>query len=113
MCRSAVDHRVITVHSECAIPFDVLALEDLVPGIVKALSYEGEGLEIFNLSSGEPCSLELLAERIGAQVPGTRIEKRGVAQPAFQMSGARAARLLQWQPAPLNLRLAEMLSSLK
>ncbi len=111
MCRSAVQHRVIEVHAECAIPFDVLALEDVVTGIVKALSYAGESLEIFNLSSGEPCSLELLAGRIGALVPGTRIEKRGVAQPPFQMSGARAARLLQWQPAPVNLRLAEMLSS--
>jgi nucleoside-diphosphate-sugar epimerase len=113
MCRSAVRDGLITVRSDYPFPLDVLALEDVVPGIAKSLFYAGEKFEVFNLSSGTPCSLDLLAERIAGQLPGTRIEKIGVAQPTFEMSGARALRLLQWQALPFNVRVAEMISSLK
>ncbi|MBI2517590.1 MAG: NAD(P)-dependent oxidoreductase [Opitutae bacterium] len=113
LCRAAVKQRVILLQPDCAIPFDVLALDDLLPAFAAAIEYEGESLEVFNLSTGEPCSLERLAERIAALVPGTRIEKRGVPQPTFQMSAERAARLLHWQPAPLAHRLTEVLSVLQ
>lgn len=113
MCRSAVLQRQITVQADCAIPVDVLALDDLLPAIVRGIDYEGEAFEVFNISTGEPCSLERLAERIGAQVPGTRIERRGVRQPMFEMNAGRAARLLQWSAASLDLRLAEMIAAVR
>jgi len=111
MCRSAVEQRVIVVNSVCAIPFDVLALEDVITGIIEAIAYDGEPREIFNLATGGACSLEILADRISALVQGTRVERRGVAQPVFRMNAAKAERLLGWRAVSLDKRLAELLST--
>ena len=112
MARSALENRLITINAEVEIPFDVLSLDDLVPGITKAIDHDGGDFELFNLSTGDPCSLELLAERIAALVPSTRIENHGVRQPSFQMSAERAERILGWRSAPMNQRLEEVLSVL-
>jgi nucleoside-diphosphate-sugar epimerase len=111
MCRSALKQHIV-VRSECAVPFDVLALDDLLPAIERAIAFDGAGFEVFNLSTGEPCSLELLASHIARLVPGTRVEKLGVSQPSFRMHADRALRLLQWRAAPIDQRLAEVLSAL-
>lgn len=112
MCRGALESRRIELRPECAIPFDVLALADLLPAVAAAVRHEGARFEVFNLATGEPCSLELLAERIAAQVPGTRVERTGVRQPLFRMNATRAARLLNWRAVPTDQRLAEVLAFL-
>lgn len=113
MCRSAVERRVITVTAECAIPFDVLALEDLLAGFTAAVGDGGEGWQVFNLSTGESCSLELLARRIAALVPGTAIHGPAVAQPALRLHARRAAQALNWRAAPLDERLNEVLRTVR
>jgi UDP-glucose 4-epimerase len=113
MCRSALESGRITLRPECAIPFDILALADLLPAVEAAIQHQGGPFEVFNLSSGEACSLELLAEQIAAQVSGTQVEKAGASQPSFRMNATRANRMLNWCPAPTNQRLAEVLAALK
>jgi nucleoside-diphosphate-sugar epimerase len=113
MCRSAITDNLIVVRSEVAIPFAVIAMSDVVAGILKAIDFEGRALEIFNLADPDPCSLEILAERIAALVSNCRVEKNCVPQPPFRMRADRAASLLGWCTASLELRLNQILSSIR
>lgn len=113
MCHAGLTGNRIEVRAPVPIPWNVIALPDLVAGISRALDFRGAHWEVFNLAIGEPDSLTLLARRIAALLPGCRVEESGVPQPDFRMSCERAQRLLRWRPEPLAIRLQEVIDSIR
>jgi UDP-glucose 4-epimerase len=113
LCKSGVEQRHIEINAQFPLPLDVIHVADVAEAWVKAVKYGGDGFNIFNIATGEPCSLNLLADSIAGLVPGCRVSHAPVPQPVVQMEATRARRILGWQAAPPEARLKAMLESLK
>ena len=113
MARAALQHGRIRVVAEFPLPFDVLHVDDVVSGILAALDRPASGWRCFNLGSGEPCSLTLLAESIAALVPGCVVERPTIAQPVVQMATDAARATLGWTALPRAERLRSLLNELR
>jgi nucleoside-diphosphate-sugar epimerase len=112
-CRSAYSNKFIEVNSEVAIPFDVIHVNDVVQALIHALSLERPRWNCFNISTGESCSLELLAGSICKLVPGCNYKLTGVPQPVVTMSPLHANNALSWKAMPRQDRLKQMIESIK
>jgi UDP-glucose 4-epimerase len=112
-CHEAVNSNKIRVTIDFPLPFDVIHLEDVVEGIARAVHHGGQGWKCLNLSYGEPCSLDLLADAIAELVPGCEVEHSKVPQPVIQLDPQRAIAILQWKPQSRQTRLAKMVENVR
>jgi nucleoside-diphosphate-sugar epimerase len=112
-CLSAARAHLVRVQAEIPIPFDVLHVDDAAAAIEAAIKKGGSGWSCYNVATGEPCSLELLAEAVATLVPGCRLEKTGVPQPIVLMDSKKAARELGWTAVARSQRLAAMLEHIR
>lgn len=64
-----------------------------------------------NLSTGEACSLDLLADAIAALVTNCAVKHAAVAQPQIRLSAEKARKVLGWRSAPRSFRLRTMLAA--
>jgi len=110
--RSAISDHHIKVRMRFPLPIDVLHIGDLVPAIEKAIVFGGSGYTCLNISTGEPCSANLLADDIAGLVPGCRVSYGDIPQPVVRLDPARAGKVLGWRSLPRRVRLQSMIESL-
>lgn len=112
-CQQAVRTGQIFVKADYPLPLDVIHVEDVTDAFIKAISWGGqEGKICLNIATGEPCSLNLLAETIASLVPECRVVHTQIYQPIVKMDSKRAETLLGWKARPQSDRLATMLGSI-
>ncbi len=112
-CQQAVQSGRICVKADYPLPLDVIHMEDVVDAFIKAVSWGGQERGIcLNIATGEPCSLNLLAETIASLVPGFQVKHSKISQPIVQMDSKRAEVVLGWKAQPQSVRLANMLKSI-
>ncbi len=111
-CKQAVETKRITVGADKPIPFDIIYLDDVVNAVNNVVRCGGNNYQCLNIGTGEPCSLNMLANRIAALVPGCCVEHYGVDQPIVLLDTHRAETVLGWKPVPLYERLQQMLGSI-
>jgi UDP-glucose 4-epimerase len=110
-CQAAIEKGLISVTADLPLPFDVLHLDDVLDAFCRAIRTAPRGYEIYNISTGEPNSLTLLADRIAALVPGCRTEHPACQQPVIRLDPAKARAKLGWTAAPSAIRLQQVLDS--
>lgn len=113
LCRSAIDRGYIRVGAEYPLPFDIVHRADVADAFAAALDRPGDGCRLYNVATGEPCSLTRLAQAVAEIVPGCRIETFGVAQPDIALDATRAAAELGWRARPRRERLAMYIGHLR
>jgi UDP-glucose 4-epimerase len=112
-CRNAVFNKKINVVSEIPLPFDVLSREDVLDAIECAIAVRSPGCEAFNIASGEPCNLDILADTVASLVPGCQVTHAKTPQPVIQLDSSKAYRILGWKAKPVTVRLKSMLDSIR
>jgi len=101
----------ITVKADYPLPLDVIHVDDAVDAFVRAVGSRSPGFRCLNVSTGEPCSLTLLAERIAAHVEGCAVSHDGPTQPIVQCDNTAARRELGWNPVAADRRYASMVAA--
>lgn len=113
LCRAAIGNGRLRVGAGYPLPFDVVHRADVAAAFVAALDRPGDGCRVYNVATGELCSLTRLAQDVAEIVPGCRVETFGVAQPDIALDAARAATELGWRARPRRERLAEYIGHLR
>lgn len=108
LIRSAVRDGILWLDMPYPLPIDVLHVDDVVGAITKAVQRKSWREEIIQLGSGEPCSLEILADEVAGIVPGCEVVKRCVPQPVLNLNIELAHYHLGWEPMLRKARLAEV-----
>lgn len=108
-CKDALEKREIRVKSDISLPFDVLHISDVVSAFLCAIKNQPRGYSVFNISSGEPNSLNLLADRIAGIVSGCTVYYAGTPQPVIRLDPSKANLILGWQARSPETRLRHML----
>lgn len=112
-CHSAFTSGVVKTRCDVALPWDVLHVDDAAKGFALAAQKRPEGWRCLNISSGEPCSLTILADEVSNLVPGCKVVHSGVQQSAIAMDISRAKSEIGWAPPPRATRIAELLSAVQ
>ncbi len=113
LCRAALDDGRLRVGAEYPLPFDIVHRADVADAFAAALDRPGDGCRLYNVATGEPCSLTRVAQDVAAIVPGCRIETFGVAQPDIALDATRAAAELGWRAQARRERLATYIGHLR
>jgi len=112
-CKSALIDKKINVVTELPLPIDVIHIHDVVEAFIKAIHHRGEEFTCLNISTGEPCNLNILADSIAKLVPGCEVHFSGVSQPTVCMDSSRANSVLGWRAVSRRERLSTMIKSLQ
>jgi nucleoside-diphosphate-sugar epimerase len=104
----AVTEKHIRVNAVLPLPIDTLHLDDATEAFISALAYDQPGWSCFNIGTGLPCSLNLMADEIGA-LAACEVTHAQVVQPVVALDVSRANRLLGWKAAPRQDRWCAML----
>ncbi|MFQ3544288.1 NAD(P)-dependent oxidoreductase [Halobacillus rhizosphaerae] len=113
LCEAAVKRKEIKVEFSMPLPLDVLHIEDVIEAVQKAVVHGGSGWTCLNISTGEPCNILLLAQRIASLMKDCKVIDASVEQPVIQLDNSRAKEVLGWSPWPMNKRLVNMLESVE
>lgn len=111
-CRNALLDKRIDVLSDVPLPFDVLSREDVLDAIETTIAVRPPGYEVFNIASGEPCNLDILADTVASLVPGCKVTHAKIPQPVIQLDCLKAYQMLGWKAKPVTMRLKSMLDSI-
>jgi nucleoside-diphosphate-sugar epimerase len=115
MCRDAVHNNVIRLDIQLPVPIDVLHIDDVLSAFLLAIEAPFAGFHAFNISSGIPCDLLILAREI-AELTGSGCTLEVNASTALKtiaMDNTLARAMLNFDPAPRKHRLAKMLESIR
>jgi len=112
-CRMAVEDRSISVQAAYPLPFDVIHRDDVVSAFGAAVNQGAEGYRCFNLGTGDPCSLDILADAIAELVPGCEVNHSTVPQPVVLMNTKDAEEALGWKSVPRRERLSSLIERVK
>ena len=112
-CASAVGKGYIQVKADLPLPLDIIHVDDVSHAIEKSLNCIGNRWSCLNIATGEPCSLDLLADSIAELVPGCTVEHLAVSQPIVCMDSSRAYALLGWRATPRRERLAKIVEAMR
>ena len=110
-CESARKEKRIRVTSDIPLPFDVIHRDDVLDVFGRVIAKPGRGFSVYNIATGEPCSLDILADRVAALVPGCTVTHAPVPQPAIRMDSEKAFRAFGWKAQPSSVRLKQVLDS--
>lgn len=110
-CRSATKTKTIRVTADLPLPFDVIHIDDVLDAFLCAVTSKPQGFEIYNIATGEPNSLNLLADRIAGLVEGCRVEHAVCPQPVICMDPEKAYRRFGWRATPSTVRLRQVLDA--
>lgn len=111
-CKSALYEKKIVVTCNFPLPLDVIHVDDAADALVKMIDSNCQDYVRFNIATGYPCSLDILADRIAALVLECRVEHSIVTQPVVTMNSTLAQNILGWHPQPPEYRLKNMLESI-
>lgn len=112
-CKTAIHKRKICVDTTMPLPFDIIYVDDIASAFKKAVQHGGDKWICLNIATGEPCSLDLLADLIAEQVPECEVEHSLIPQPVIRMDPSRAYELLGWKAVPQHERLRYMLDQVQ
>ena len=113
LCMDAIRLGRIVAGADYPLPLDILHLDDVTSAFEVALNRSGENYRVYNIATGEPCSLTRLGRDITALVPGCVMEMCGVPQPDITLDATRAAKELGWRARPRRERLAHFIDYLR
>ncbi len=111
--RSAFSEKKIRVMANVPLPLDVIYIDDVVNGFEKAVLYGGNHFLCLNMGTGEPCSLDLLADAVAKLIPGCSVEHSQIPQPVVRLDSSLAYHILGWQAKPQSDRLRYMEEQLR
>lgn len=112
-CKSAVIDKKINVVTEFPLPIDVIHIDDVAEVFVKAIHHRGKEFTCLNISTGEPCNLNILADSITKLVPECEMHFFGVPQPTVCMDSSKANSVLGWRAVSRRERLSAMIKNLQ
>ena len=112
-CKSALIDKKINVVTEFPLPIDVIHIQDAVEAFIKAIHHRGEEFTCLNISTGESCNLDILADSIAELVPGCEMHFSGVPQPTVCMDSSKANSVLGWMAVSRRERLSTMIKNLQ
>ena len=112
-CKSALQTEKINVDTDIPLPLDVIYIDDVINAFEKAVHYRGENWICLNISTGEPCNLNLLADSIAELIPGCKVEHAAIPQPVVCMDSSKAHAVLNWQAVPRCERLSSMIKKIR
>lgn len=112
MVHSALRHKYIKISSDFPLPIDILHIDEVVRAIFIAMETDYKGFNVYNISSGEPCSLEIIAEILCELLPETKIIRK-IPQPIVTMCNEKAKSELNFNVMPLKQRLATFIAEVK
>ena len=112
-CKAAVQEKRIAVTANFPLPLDVIYIDDVVDSFKRAVQYRGKKWLCLNIATGEPCSLDLLADAVAELVPGCKVEYGKVPQPIVKMDSSRAHEILGWKAIPRSERLRLMINQVQ
>lgn len=112
-CKLALYKKHIKVDVNYPLPFDVIHVDDVVDAYLAALNLNKNNFLKLNISTGQPCSLDLLATSISNLVRDCHVEHASVVQPIIIMDSSKAQKLLNWKPMDREQRLEQLLIGLK
>lgn len=101
MCKDALTQRKITIELPYSLPYDAMHIDDVVASIMAVIknSHWFFPPSAYKVSTGEPCSLEILAKSISELVGGCEIvvnyPQEIVKRDIFSMG-----MLFRWRPRP-------------
>lgn len=110
-CHSAVETGVIHVAADLPLPFDAIHLDDVLDAFARAVKAGGQEYSLYNIATGEPNNLNILADRIAGLVPGCRVEHTVCPQPVIQLDSTKAYKKFQWKAVPSSVRLRQVLDT--
>ncbi len=108
--KQAIEEGHIKVCGDFPLPLDIIHLDDVINAIYMAINYQA-GYSCFNISTGEPCSLDILADTI-AKITGCTVTHSKTSQPVVQLQADKAKNKLRWQAKSMKRRLTSYLQSL-
>lgn len=112
-CKSALEREKINVDTDIPLPLDVIHIDDVINAFEKAAHYRGEKWICLNIATGEPCSLNLLADSIAELIPNCKVEHATITQPVVCMDTSKARTILNWQAVPRRERLSAMIKRIR
>jgi nucleoside-diphosphate-sugar epimerase len=113
LCEQAINSGRVRVGANYPLPLDVLHRDDVISAFEAALNRTGENWRVYNVATGELCSVTRLGSEVTELVPGCVLETFGVPQPDMAMDAARAAAELGWRARPRRERLARFVAQLR
>jgi nucleoside-diphosphate-sugar epimerase len=108
-CKEAIMKGTITIKAEVPVPFDAININDVINSFLCAIDTRSPGYSVYNITTGEPNSLDILADRISGLVPDCTIIHSKTPQPVLRFDPAKAHRVLGWKAVPSHIRLRYML----
>ncbi len=112
-CRSAVRTKNICVTANFPLPLDIIHLEDLMAAFVAALKQNKKQFQCLNIATGEPCSLDLLADDIAKLVPNCHVEHGIIPQPVVHLDERQAFKALGWRSKSRRERLSSVIERIQ
>ena len=113
LCRQAIDAGRLRVGAEYPLPLDVLHCDDVVAAFAAAFERREQGFRVYNIATGESCSLPRLGADVADLVPGCTVTTFGVPQPDVALDVTRAAHELGWRAVPRRERLSRFIGHLR
>lgn len=110
---AAVRDGLLRIGADYPLPLDVIHRDDVVAAFCAAVNRQGNDCRVYNVSTGEPCSLFRLAQDISSLLPACRIETFGMPQPDILLDASRADRELGWRASSRRDRLAKYVRDLQ
>jgi len=113
LINSALRNGIIEVYSDYPLPFDVIHVDDVAGAFIRALNRPMNGFDVFNIATGEPCSLGLLASDIASIIDGSRVLNNTKNQPVISLDSSAANRELNWVARPRRESLCRLVTYLE
>jgi len=112
-CKSAIIDKQIIINTDLPLGIDVIYIDDVVDSFYKAYKHQGDQWLCFNIATGEPCSLNLLADSIAEMIDGCHVEYGTFPQPVIQMDSSKAQTVLGWKSLPRKKRLELIINTIQ
>ena len=108
-CKESLRNGTITIKAEEPVPFDAININDVINSFLCAIDIRSLGYSVYNITTGEPNSLDILANQIAGLVPDCTVHHSKTPQPVFRFDPTKAHRVLGWKAVPSHIRLRYML----
>lgn len=103
----------ITIKADVPVPYDTINLNDVINSLIRAVEVKPRGYSAYNISTGEPSSLDILADRIADLVPDCTVIRSKIQQPVFKYDPTKAHQTFGWTAESSHFRFKDMLEIMR